>query len=257
MPYTAHVTHDIDFITKFKTVRNIVGAIKRGNGFFTSFNNYFVSKSNRKLDPYYNMEEMLEINNSFGIPTVFYFMAGKSNSMFDLNDYTVQDADVKDTLQSLIKNNAIIGLHPSYESFNNIEIIIDEKNKLEDAIGLEVTHTRQHYLRHDINTFQLLLKAGLKFDSTIGPERKISFDENYNVDYVIAQKGNDKLYEQPFFLMDTHLIHNPESMLRTLEEKTAVLKSNSGTARILWHNNNFDSDEKKELYRNVLQIIAP
>ena len=255
--YSAVVSHDIDSITKYKTFRNILGAVKRKNNIYSSIKEFRQTKKDRKNDPYYNMEEMLEINNSFSIPTVFYFMTGKTNPKFDPVDYSVSDKDIKNTISSLLNNGAIIGLHPSYESYNNLSIIKDEKKRLEDVLGFKVEYTRQHYLRHDENTFALLLEAGLKYDSTVGPRDSISFNDSFNNDYIIAEKDDEKLYEQPFLFMDTHLLNEPEKLLQQLNEKVAILRENKGTARIIWHNNNYEKDDQKSIYKEVLSIIAP
>ncbi len=255
--YSAIVTHDIDYITKYKSLRNIIGAIKRGVMPFTAIKEYLKSKKNRTSDPYYCMEEMLEINNQYNLQSIFYFMAGKSNPTYDLNDYNISDNDVSSTMNSLVKNGAIIGLHPSYESYNDLNIISSEKNSLEQALGKEILHTRQHYLRHNQETFKLLAQAGLKYDSTIGPRNTIEFNKTNNVDYIIYQDEEYSLIEQPFLLMETNLLGNPRKMLEDLNDAITELKSKGGTARIIWHNNNFVSNEQKSIYKEVLSIIAP
>ena len=123
MSYSAIVTHDIDFISKYKSVRNLVGSIRRGVGVAKSVSDFKAAKKSRTNDPYFNMEEMLEVNNKFGIPSIFYFMAGKSNEAFDLNDYNVHDPIVKKLIIDLDRKGASIGLHPSYDSYNSFEII--------------------------------------------------------------------------------------------------------------------------------------
>lgn len=256
MPYSATITHDIDFITKYKFPRNILGSIKRGESPISAIRNYRKSKQNRKFDPYYCMEEMLDVNNSYKLNTIFFFMAGATNYTYDLNDYNVSDTDVLTTLNFLIKNGATIGLHPSYESYNNFEILKTEKAKLEDAVGFEVIHTRQHYLRYDLDTFRLLALAGFKFDSTIGPQKKIEFNDTFNKDYVIYDDNKHVLVEQPFLMMDTHMLDSPTKMLEDLNNAVVILKKNGGCARVIWHNNNFETKEQKSIYKEMLSILA-
>lgn len=255
MGYSACVTHDIDFITKYKSFRNILGATRRGNGFLKSINQYLKTQKNIKNDPYYNMHQLLEINNSYQLPTTFYFMSSKSNSTYDLNDYNVNDKLVKSTIRELKENGATIGLHPSYESHSSLEIIQKEKDILEQALGEEIIHSRQHYLNLSENTFEYLAKAGIKYDSTIGPQKTVTVTPTYNLPYTVFENEKFKLTEQPFLMMDTHLISHPENMLSKLKSAVKVLKENDGKAVIIWHNNNFDKKEHQNLYKEVLEII--
>ena len=256
MAYKAIMSHDIDFVTKYKSVRNIYGAVKRGNGLFKSVSEFISSRRNIINDPYFTMKELIEINNKYNIDSIFYFMAGKSNTKFDHNDYNVDSPIIKDLIRDLKRNGAIIGLHPSYNSFNSFEILSREKKTLEDAIGSEIQFSRQHYLNHNADTFRLLAEVGIKNDSTIGPRECVKYNSTFNREYVIYSEGELSLVEQPFLMMDTHLLSNPQKMLTDLENAVDILKKNNGTAVIIWHNNNYETLQQKELYEKVLSIIA-
>lgn len=254
--YKGIMSHDIDFVTKFKSIRNVFGATKRQGKFFKNYLKYTEVKLNRNNDPYWSMEEMLEQNNKYGIETHFYFMAGKTDSKYDLNDYNITDPDIKELMQSLKKNKALIGLHPSYNSYNSEEIIVREKNNLEDALGEEVVMSRQHFLRYEEPlTFKLLAKAGIKQDSSVGFRKDIGLKSKANLPYTIYKDDQVELKEQPFVFMDTHLIEKGKASLKDLKLIIDNIKAEKGVAMVIWHNNNYETLEQKELYKSVLEMI--
>ena len=128
---------------------------------------------------------------------------------------------------------------------------------MEDALGKPVLHSRQHFLNYNENTFRYLAKAGIKYDSTIGSRNLVEYNAEYNREYVIYSDENGDLIEQPFLMMDTHLISDPKKMLADLEKAVSNLKENDGTAVVIWHNNNYETTQQKELYEKVLSILAP
>ena len=256
--YRAIMSHDIDFVTKLKSFRNVLGATRRQGNFLKQYNKFFKIKRNRRLDPYWTMEAMLEQNNSYNIETQFYFMSGKSNTKYDLNDYHVDDPDIKSLMRSLKKNGAKIGLHPSYNSFNDYEIIKKEKDTLENALGEIVNYSRQHYLRYqEPLTFKLLAKAGIKQDSSVGFRKKIELTTEANLPYVIYKDQDLELKEQPFVFMDTHFINKGNALLEPLKKAIGQIKKLNGVAMVIWHNNHYETNEQKQLYNDVLELIAP
>jgi len=252
------MTHDIDYVTKFKSWRNVFSAVKRGeNSFFEAARLYKESKENRSTDPYWTMLEMLNLNNDAGVETQFYFMADRTNTRFDRNDYKVSDIDIKELITELKINGASIGLHPSYETYLDGDQIKREKALLEEVAGQEIVLSRQHYLRYqDPETFKLLAKAGIKIDSSIGPRKAVKIHGNYGKAYEIYHDDVHALQEQPFLLMDTHLLANPDKMLQEAEIAINEIKNNEGTAVIIWHNNNFETDEQKEKYKYLLRLLG-
>ena len=256
MAYKAIATHDIDFVTKYKSFRNVLGAVRRKVKFSEAYQAYKLSKKDRTKDPYWSMLELLRENNKAGVKSQFYFKTAITNKRYDWNDYSVSDLDIKELISELKNGGAEIGLHPSIECYNDGDQIKREKELLEIAADQEIILSRQHFLRYQTpKTFELLAKAGIKIDSTLGPVNSVQVNKNNGRSFEIYNDGENSLVEQPFIMMETHLISNGKKMLQDLKEVVSKIKRNKGTAVIIWHNNNYETDYQKDLYRELLNCL--
>ena len=255
--YKPIMSHDIDFITKYKSPRNLIGAIRRSPFLFSSIiSEYRQSRKDKSKDPYWTLEEMLDINNSYGIETHFYFKTAITNPEFDWNTYKVSDPEIKELILNLKSKGAIIGLHPSYESYLDSDQIKREKELLEEAAEVEIIFSRQHFLRYnDPLTFQYLAEAGIKLDSSIGYTDKVGIKGSSSMPYIIYEKGKNILLEQPFLMMETHLLSDPDKLLIDLKKELIKIKKEEGVAMVIWHNNNYETKIQRGIYNEVLQLI--
>ena len=76
---------------------------------------------------------------------------------------------IKDCFRDLRKSGHVIGFHPGYSTYNNLDELIIEKKTLEAALGEPVLEGRQHYLRFRALLFafhQLHLSQQLPGDGT-------------------------------------------------------------------------------------------
>ena len=74
-----------------------------------------------------------------------------------------------------ISKNNLTGIHPSYKSFNNLEILKMEISRL-DKITSKTSISRFHYLKFTLpESYQILLKAGIKQDYSMGFVDRIGF----------------------------------------------------------------------------------
>ena len=65
-------------------------------------------------------------------------------------------------LIKLINRDHKVGIHPSYRSFNKINIVKQEINLLKETINEEITQSRFHYLRFSFpESFQILTHLGI------------------------------------------------------------------------------------------------
>ncbi|MDA9773329.1 hypothetical protein N9B82_00115 [Saprospiraceae bacterium] len=257
MAYQAIATHDIDFVTKYKSFRNVLGAVRRKVKFSDAYQAYKLTKKDRTRDPYWSMLELLQENNKAGIRSQFYFKTAITNKRYDWNDYEISDLDIKELISELKNGGAEIGLHPSIECYNDGDQIKREKELLEVAAEQDIILSRQHFLRYQSpKTFELLAKAGIKIDSTLGPVNSVQVNKNNGRSFEIYNDGEISLIEQPFIMMETHLIANGEKMLQDLENVVTQIKKHKGTAVIIWHNNNYETVHQKDLYHKVLKTIS-
>ena len=105
---------------------------------------------------------------------IIYFMAG-GITKYD-NHYSIADQRIKDIIALAKNKDYSMGLHPGYAAWKNPDLFLKEKKKLEEVVGEEVKHSRQHFLHFSFADTPGILEAnGIKSDSTLGYQDLIGF----------------------------------------------------------------------------------
>ena len=69
-----------------------------------------------------------------------------------------------------------VGLHGGHNAYNNFEEIKKEKNKIERVLNKKVVGYRNYFLRFKVpDAWELLSKAGFKYDTTLGYADMVRF----------------------------------------------------------------------------------
>ncbi|MDP6922465.1 MAG: polysaccharide deacetylase family protein [Lutibacter sp.] len=196
---------------------------------------------NMKQDPFDTYAYILKQAQKHRIDTLFFVLVA---------DYTTFDKNISSAnsrFRSLIKSLADyvkVGLHPSYFTMKNEELLKKEKGRLEQIINTPVLSSRQHFLRLAIpETYQYLLELGIEEDHSMGYVDRVGFRAGtctpfhfYNLDYEIQTPL--KVY--PFALMDVSLKHfmalNNQQALKKILALKAAVKAVNGTFISLFHN---------------------
>ncbi|GLR18886.1 DUF7033 domain-containing protein [Portibacter lacus] len=201
------LSHDIDFIQKFKSpfsiVRKIAGHIrhrKSMSGFPKLWKSYmdYLLRGRDGFDTFDWMISELKIDKSI------YFLVGGKHK--EDNEYSLKSKVVQKAFRLAKERNYIIGIHPSYESWNDIDLIRAEKEKLEHEVGIEISISRQHFLNFDISiTPRLLENLGIREDSSIGFTRYVGYRCGTGLPYKLYDFVNEKAFdvvEIPLVFMD-------------------------------------------------------
>ncbi|MBI1185166.1 hypothetical protein GC194_12900 [bacterium] len=137
-----------------------------------------------------------------------------------------------------------LGLHPSYNSWQNHQILTKEREQLEELTGAPILHSRQHYLHFKWpQTADVLIQAGITHDFSMGYADAVAFRAGtsrpfpyYN--FKLRQKTS--LTIVPFALMDVglkqYLKLNPEQAQAAILQTITRLKQVNGLFVSLWHN---------------------
>ena len=155
------LTHDIDFVafSRSEVIRQLISrqpqnALKM-----------FLYNKNAKWNPRCNFGDIMTLEEKYGAKSSFYFMA-LDNESFDFN-YKIEDLFPE--LGIIGDKGWEVGLHGGYEAYDDLNKIRIEKKRLERVLGKKVSGYRNHYLRFKIpDTWELLNKAGFKYDTTLG-----------------------------------------------------------------------------------------
>jgi hypothetical protein len=157
-----------------------------------------------------------------------------------------------------------MGLHPSYESFNNLEKISIEKKRLEDVIEKKVTSARCHFLRINFpETYRAFIKAGITDDYTMIYASQSGFRTGLCVPYTwfdLQKNEVTNLTIHPSAVMEGTLRdYNkllPTQAIEVINELMQEVKNNGGEFVSIWHNDSFATNQQKwiDVYKIMLSV---
>jgi hypothetical protein len=169
---------------------------------------------------------------------------------------------VADVLVTLAGEGFDVGLHGSYHSALVPGLLEAERTRLEQATGLDVRTTRQHFLHWALETTpRLQAEAGLRADSTVGFNRNVGFRAGTALPYRqldVASGTRLGLLEVPLVIHDGPLLRGDgleldvglaRETVHTLIDRVAAT---GGVATLLFHPNNLERPEFLELYRDAI-----
>lgn len=232
------LSHDVDWRRQGPSKEHILNRKNR-------FSKEVIDSLNEK-NPYYNFPEYMEIEESMGIKSTFFFRTSYENG-----DYL----DYENEISSLIKGGWEIGLHLDPTSVNDFEKIKDEKIKLEKLTKKKIFGNRVHYLKYEQNLPKMLHDLDFTYDSSIR-NSKDKIDQK--------EMGFSKIngiYEFPITLMDAYLftyMQIAEDSLVSIFKKTLDYSRNLGRNNILtiiWHDNVLKMKGGRK-YKDILEFLV-
>lgn len=118
-------------------------------------------------DPYFNLEALAHADRAAGLPSLFFVHCGPCGR-YDRKD-RMPSLAYRRTLRRMAQGGQDIGLHPSYETWNDPPKMAAEKHCLEQRLKQKVSASRQHYLRFRVpQTPRALLTCELTDDYSLG-----------------------------------------------------------------------------------------
>lgn len=252
------LTHDVDRVRKtYQYVTKTGKALLKGQ----------VSRAWKMLknginpkSPYWGFDTVIEIENQYGVKSTFFFLEEsakvkwwKPNSYkIALGRYHVNEPQVAEMMRYLDANGWEIGLHGSYYSYDNPELLKREKAAVEKVLEHSITGIRQHYLNWNENTWAYQCGAGFKYDSTWGYTRVIGYKEG-KVAPFFPISGSD-FCEIPLVIMDS-CFEDDKDRWSKLETIIARAEKENGVLVINFHTNNFDEVEFPHNKNNYIRLI--
>ena len=263
------LTHDIDEVLRYPTpttlIKGMVGDIVyRKNPLlpFKTLAQYIDIKREKEKDPYDTFDEIMDISDEFNLKSYFFFMSGGTTNRYD-NRYDIFDSSVKETMKNIKKRGHIIGIHPSYNAYNNSQQFKLEKESLEEANQESICCGREHYLRFEIpKTWQLWEDNGLKWCSNLAYPKKSGFRTGSCYSYHpfnILSREILTIKEHPLIMMEATFIEEGKSPKKVKEMVDYYLKSvkkYNGEFVLLWHNASFNQHSLKAytpIYKETIQ----
>ncbi len=211
-----------------------------------------------KQDPYDTYDYIQQITQNC---TLLYFILCGGESEFD-NAISIKTEDMQTLLQKLAVKYTL-GIHPSYHSYDNGDLMATEKQELEKCIAKTVTKSRQHYLRFRLpQTMNLLIQKGITEDYSMAYSGLVGFRASTCFPFYffdLEQNCQTSLLLYPTAVMDVTLRFNMNltisSALTKVEQLMQEVKQVNGCFISIWHNNNLSITDNWHAWREVFEKI--
>jgi peptidoglycan/xylan/chitin deacetylase (PgdA/CDA1 family) len=276
--FTTYVSHDLDEPFLYagtgvsRLLRRCAGDIVRRGSLLEMVKTIGswsqVASGKPELDPYNTFDLIMDISEANHLHSAFYFIADRTAGATD-GFYTLDSPLIRDLLRKMHARGHEIGLHTSYNTYQNP---VQTKKEFEilrracerEGIEQKAWGGRQHYLRWQTpTTFQNWEDAGLNYDSTLTYAEQIGFRCGTCYEYPVfnlLNKKHLKLKERPLCIMEVSVIRKAYmgldiqdgSALSTMQVIKERCKLFNGLFTLLWHNTGFVNIQDVELYQQIV-----
>lgn len=276
--FAALLSHDVDCVqldSRYELARTITllsrNALGLGKKLKPLASLVGLRKTPRKFDVF---TPWVEVEQRLGFRSSFFFFPTRVRERHvidnvyrwdDRTTYRGETCSVREIARDLRKRGWDVGLHGSYLSPLSYEMLAEQKEDVEKAIGECVITSRQHNLHFDsAKTPALLERAGLQVDSTLGSNRDVGFRAGTSYPFRMWDAAAHdwlKLVEIPLVLHDGALLR-PDNLDLDLESAFALCKTiidrvveTRGVVTLLWHPDKAALPDWFALYTRLLEYI--
>ena len=255
-------TYDIDIAWSYKEK----GLLRNVGGFIKSPTLERVAVLlNGKKDPYDSYDFLHELHTKNTLSPTYFFLVAQKNGLYDKNILPDNEA-----MQELIKTHAnkySIGLHPSWQSYNNDELLIEEKQILQSISGVEINSSRQHYIKFSLpETYKNLIQAGIINDHSMGFGSINGFRASTGSPfywYNLLEEKITSLRIYPFCFMDANCFYEQklsvEESFTELNNFYNICKKVNAPFITIFHNNFLGTGKEfagwKDLYTKFISQL--
>lgn len=241
-----YLTHDIDSIARYRSLRGAVGGILRGE-----WQQVKAARRDIHKDPLFTFPWMIRQDKKVPNATSVYFVKNTKGKGYDYPQYKLRGHDFRYVEDLLLDSGARIGLHSSYYG-DPIE-------------NMPYTWHRSHYLRCSINQMQRLSKTGITDDFTMGFADAIGFrlQTTRPVRWINPSSLTvTTLTLHPLMIMDNTLSNDnymnlgEDEAYFLCERLIDKVRLHHGDLCLLWHNSSFTPDTyHKSLYEKIIASL--
>lgn len=268
--FTFLPTYDIDMAWSYKhkgSWRNFAGMSRsflKGN--WKQLKERMAVLRGKQKDPFDAYGWLNHLHEQYKLKPYYFFLMARKKGIYDKNISPDNKA-----MKELIHDHVIrypVGIHPSWQSGDDISLLKEEINGLKKAAGSDILSSRQHYIRFTLPaTFRNLMDNGIRFDFSMGYGSINGFRASvcspfYWYDLQSEQQTGLLLF--PFCYMEANSFYEQKySAQQALDEMRHYyneVKSVSGTLIMIWHNSFLGTDQSfagwKEIYQAFIKEVS-
>jgi len=268
MDFAICITHDVDKLKKFSLIpplrRIFSGLINGKKAESLSLTRHYL-EAKLRADPYYKFDYLMDLSEKYGFNSSYYFISGGKTEYE--NFYQMKNPQVIKLIKKISARGFEVGLHSSFNTFQDPVMLKEEKGILEKVLGEQVNGVRQHYLRWKTpQSWRVRVEAGFKYDTSLtfvsheGFRCGICFP--YRPFDILKNKVLD-IWELPVTSMDYTFFGkqglSPEQVLRRNIYLIDTVRKYRGVFVLLWHNtslNEFSYQGGRGVYEAILRYLS-
>lgn len=215
----------------------------------------------KEEDPYDTFEYMLEQQKQHPRHQMAYFVLLADYGIFDKN-ISYLNHEFRELLKHLA-DHAKVGIHTSYASFEDPQLIETEASRLHDILNHNIVRNRCHFLRLQLpSTYRSLLQYGIKHDYTMGYADEPGYRAGTSTAFYFYDLGSDsetELLVHPFAIIDSalqrHKGYSPAQAKEVYKSMIDELAEVGGTFQCVWHNESFSERFGWEGWRKLFEWV--
>ena len=247
------LTHDIDILQSNSKWKSIGGDILKRHDPKMALHRLFTLR-----DPLDCFDFLMDKSEQADTKSIFFFMAADHREGH--SDNYLNTKKFAQTIEKIKKRGHIIGFHAGHGTADNPERYAEELKLLRQHTGLDITFSRQHFLKFDMpHTFNILETNGITHDFSLGYSDSEGFrcgtGNSYSVFDFLARKTLN-VREVPLIIMDSTLKHTKNLTTAQAEKVICDFIPNHYTSiSLLFHNSSFDNYSWKgwkKLYDKII-----
>ena len=261
-------TFDIDNAYLYKGkgfVRSIATLLRLFISFrFDDIRLAFLVVTNKRKDPFDTYSFQFNLHKKYNIDVRYFVLLGD----YGLNDKNISytNSNIR-TLVKRLSDLAPVGIHPSFGSNKDLNILQKEISRLEDIQKREVFFSRQHFLQLSLPiTYKNLFSQGIVNDYTMGYSSDLGFRAGIASPFTFYDLDLEQILPitiYPFALTD-HILKfnmhlNPSEVITAVSELINEVKKVNGTLISVWHNDTFSDfgiwEGWKDVYEDIVKFV--
>lgn len=252
-------THDVDMPYYFKNTAHYL----KKTVWQLSKLNFKQAKADTTIfltgeGPYDYHDKQMDDAEKIGTKAHFFFMTAEKTK-YDPG-FNIESKKTRELLAKIKGRGHHIGLHPSYDTYNNPELFTEEKHRLEKVIGSKVTTGRQHYLRFATpETWRIWENNNMEWDSTLAYADRAGFRCGVCYEFPVydfIDRKELKLREKPLIMMEVSLKQyenlSADQAIKRIDTLRTTVEKYNGSFVYLWHNSSYEKDGWEE-YNSVYE----